>query len=290
MERRARELGVQFHYDTPVQSIVTEPLRRGKHRVRGIGVEGEERPYEIVVSNVDVKPTYEELLDDTDAPLYQRYRQLEPSSSGLVFYWGMTRVFPQLGLHNIFFSDDYRLEFRQIFDELRCPGDPTVYVNITSRICPEDAPPDHENWFVLINAPHEAGQDWAAETARVRAGVLERLSGILGVNLEEHIAAEATMTPRDIQERTGSAHGSLYGISSNSRNAAFLRHRNRSVRHRGLYFCGGSAHPGGGMPLVVLSARIVADLILRRAGRRDAPGEKKTDGEEEHGQTEGRAR
>ncbi len=270
LERLAQELGVQFHYGVSVDRIMTNhegaAPRRFSHRsaVTGLEVAGEHIPAEVVISNADVTTTYERLLHDTEAPLYKRYRTLEPSSSGLVFYWGIRRRFPELGLHNIFFSDDYEGEFRQIFQEGRCGDDPTIYINITSKAgSPNDAPPDGENWFVLVNAPWDNGQDWEAEAARVRTAVLRRLTAELGTDVESLIEVESRMLPPDIAARTDSFRGSLYGISSNSRAAAFLRHRNRSRRYPGLYFVGGSAHPGGGMPLVVLGGGIAAELVRR---------------------------
>ncbi len=262
MERVARELGVRFEYGTRADAIVTD--RNGGGAVRGVRGDGRFFPAQIVVSNVDVTTNYERLLDDTEAPGYRRYRKQEPSSSGIVFYWGVRRLFPELGLHNVFFSDDYRGEFRRIFHDLTAPEDPTIYINITSKAgSPGDAPRDGENWFVLVNAPADYGQDWSVEVARVREAVLRRLKAELQVDLEGEIEEEGVMTPGDIAANTGSYRGSLYGIASNSTTAAFLRHPNRSRRYRGLYHVGGSVHPGGGMPLVVLGGKITADLIRR---------------------------
>jgi phytoene desaturase len=260
LERLARELGVVLHYERPVERILVEP---GSRRVRGVAVAGERLDYDVVVSNVDVSVTYPELLQDEEAPAYRRYRALEPSSSGFVFYWGMGETFPELELHNIFFSEDYRREFEEIFAEQVVPEDPTVYVNITSKVTPGDAPDGGENWFVLLNVPPDRGQDWHTLGARLREAVLRRLSEQLGRDVAAAIVAEDTMSPHDIQERTASPGGSLYGIASNTRFAAFRRHANRSRRYPGLYFTGGSTHPGGGMPLVVLSGRIAAGLIER---------------------------
>jgi phytoene dehydrogenase-like protein len=173
---------------------------------------------------------------------------------------------PELGVNNIFFSGDYPREFRELFVEQICPVDPTVYVNITSKVTPSDAPQQGENWFVLINAPCDVGQDWPGEVAASRGRILSRLQQALGRSVEGAIAVEEVMTPRDIQRNTGSRLGSLYGISSNTSMAAFLRHPNRSRRVRGLYFCGGSVHPGGGMPLAILSGKIAADLVRRHEG------------------------
>ncbi len=264
MEKRARELGVQFRYGTTVKRIRTDrgdPAPGG--RVTGVETAAGFHPYDVVISDADVKPTYRYLLQDPEAPLLKRYERLEPSSSGMVFYWGIKREFPELGLHNIFFSSDYEKEFTEIFDEGRAPSDPTIYINITSKVTPGDAPEGGENWFVLINVPPDRGQDWEAEAARVRETVVRRLSEELGTDVEALIEAEGRLLPPEIEARTDSHAGSLYGISSNTKLAAFLRHPNRSPRYKGLYHCGGSAHPGGGMPLVVLSGLISAELIER---------------------------
>lgn len=267
LEQRAKELGVEIRYGTSVRRIVTTG-DGGKARVTGLETEEGFHPFDVVISDADVKPTYRHLLQDPEAPLLKRYERLEPSSSGMVFYWGVKREFPELGLHNIFFSSDYEREFSEIFDEGRAPRDPTIYINITSKVTAGDAPEGGENWFVLINVPPDRGQDWEAEAERVRATVLHRLSRELGQEIEPLIEAEGRLLPPDIEGRTDSHAGSLYGISSNTKLAAFLRHPNRSPRYKGLYHCGGSAHPGGGMPLVVLSGMISADLIERHETKR----------------------
>jgi diapolycopene oxygenase len=264
IEALARRRGASFHYGSPVERILVEG-----GRARGLGLRGgRERRADLVVCNADAGLAYERLLPGLhEDPLARRYRRLEPSSSGLVFLWGVGASFPELLVNNIFFSDDYRAEFAALFRDLRCPDDPTVYVNITSKVDPPDAPEGCENWFVLVNAPRDAGQDWAAETARVRRAALGRLSRVLGRDIGALVQTEEVLAPPDIRERTGSSHGSLYGISSNGRLAAFLRHPNRHPRVGGLYFCGGSVHPGGGMPLVLRSGMICADLIGRHEGR-----------------------
>lgn len=270
LERLAQDVGVQFHYDTTVHRIAVDspqlpPSRRAARVVTGVVSSEGLHEADVVISNADVTPTYENLLGDTNAPLYRRYQKLEPSSSGLVFYWGVGKRFPELGLHNIFFSDDYRREFSEIFDEGRCPSDPTIYINITSKEgAPGDAPEHGENWFILVNAPADRGQDWGAEGDRLRTVVLDRLSRELNADLAAFIEEETRMTPPDIAAKTDSHRGSLYGIASNTRLAAFLRHPNRSRRYPGLYFVGGSAHPGGGMPLVVLGGKITAKIVQRR--------------------------
>lgn len=255
LEQSARTLGVEFRLGTRVARIRTE-----NGHCAGVEAGGEFHPASLVVSNADVRSTYRTLLQLPQAPAARRYERLEPSSSGLVFLWGVARRFPQLQVNNIFFGSDYPGEFDALFRRLDLPADPTIYVNITSKVDPEDAPPDGENWFILLNGPRNAGQDWPALVARARQHVLARLSRSLGCDLAPLIREEQVITPPDIERDTGSSFGSLYGIASHSPVAAFLRHPNRCRQIGGLYFAGGSVHPGGGMPLALLSGMLAADL------------------------------
>ena len=202
----ASSRGVSFSFNSPVSRILTN-----KGRAKGIHVGGQDVPADIVVSNMDIYPTYRKMLPDHRAP--ERTLSQERSSSALIFYWGMKRVFPDLDLHNIFFSDDYPGEFRKIFDEKSLSEDPTVYINITAKESPEDAPAGGENWFVMINAPGDYGQDWDALVKQARKAILRKLSRMLSVELEDYIAVEEVLTPGGIASRTSSYRGALYGLS-----------------------------------------------------------------------------
>ncbi|TXT64857.1 MAG: hypothetical protein BAJALOKI3v1_160059 [Promethearchaeota archaeon] len=261
LHKAAEELGVKFYFGEKVMKINKE-----KKKIIGITLNSGFKDYDVVISDADVLYTYEELLELPDAKKARRYRKLEPSSSGIVFYWGINRTFEELSVNNIFFSSNYPAEFQAIFENKTMPKEPTVYVNITSKLTPSDAPKDCENWFVLLNAPADENQDWDFLVSNARKATIKLLSKRLGVDIKSHIVTEGVLTPPDIERRTSSTHGSLYGISSNTTKAAFLRHRNRSKEITGLYFCGGSAHPGGGMPLVILSGKICAELVEKYSG------------------------
>ena len=294
--RLALERGVQFHFDSTVERILLrEPAGfkgwLGHRGVRGVRVTGQatsletgqatgrasnqtSSPYssqpqsidisaELVVSNMDIVPTYRKLLPDISHPDFLLNQP--KSTSALIFYWGMDRTYPELDLHNILFSADYPGEFRHLSQSKSLTEDPTVYLYISSKHAPEDAPEGGENWFAMINVPHIAQQDWDAVVIQARERIIRKIEQTLKIPVAPHIRSEFHLDPRDIASRTSSHLGALYGNSSNNLFAAFLRHPNYSRKLSGLYFCGGSVHPGGGVPLCLLSARIVAEQVKKRS-------------------------
>ena len=250
----AEKLGVEFRFNQPVERIVTEG-----DKVKGVTVGGNLFESDIVVSNADIYPTYKKLLPHVKAP--QKILQQEKSSSALIFYWGIKRHFAELDLHNILFSEQYELEFDCLFKHKTLFHDPTIYINITSKYRKEDAPEGCENWFVMVNAPNNSGQDWDKLIKEARKNIVAKINRLLNTDIESLIEVEEILEPRTIESKTSSHAGALYGNASNNRFAAFLRHKNFSSDVNGLYFCGGSVHPGGGIPLCLNSAKIVADLI-----------------------------
>lgn len=252
----ALDLGVVFHLNHKVDQIL---LSDNHKEAIGIQVNHQNILADIVVSNMDIVPTYKNLLAQVKAP--SKILNQERSSSALIFYWGISKQFNNLDLHNIFFSKDYRKEFDTIFKDKTIYLDPTVYINITSKQSSCDAPHGHENWFVMINVPSANGQDWSKLIHNSRKAIIKKLNRLLCVDLEQLITTEEVLDPTQIQARTQSYKGALYGSSSNSPFAAFLRHPNFSKKIKNLYFCGGSVHPGGGIPLCLLSASIVEDSL-----------------------------
>lgn len=174
----------------------------------------------------------------------------------------MNREFKELELHNIFFSNNYKAEFNSLFNTKQLYNDPTVYINITSK-CEANiqAPAGKENWFVMINVPANVGQNWEVYKQQAKDNIIQKLNRILQTNIEPFIEEEEILDPVLIESKTASYMGSLYGTSSNSKMAAFLRHPNFTNAIKGLYFVGGSVHPGGGIPLCLKSAKIMSELV-----------------------------
>ncbi len=251
----AKDLGVIFHFDSKVEEISIE-----NEACKAVIANGKSYRADLVISNMDMVNTYRKLLSDQKQP--EKLLRQPKSSSALIFYWGIKKSFPELGLHNIFFSDDYKEEFDHIFNKGSISSDPTIYVNITSKMQAADAREDGENWFTMINVPNNQGQDWDQLIATARQQMIDKLSRMLNVNLEEYIEEEDYLDPRRIESKTSSSAGSLYGNSSNNPYAAFLRHPHQHNSISNLYFCGGSVHPGGGIPLSLLSAKQMVDYYV----------------------------
>jgi phytoene desaturase len=253
--------GVKFFFNSKVEKINhaqrkisgLEILSNGKIKIKN---------YDAVISNADVSFTYDKLLDvKEENPV--KIKTLEPSSSAVVFYWGIKGTHKELDVHNILFSNNYEKEFHDIFNLKICGDDPTIYIYISSKFNASDAPEECENWFVMINAPVDYGQDWHKEKIRLKEIIVHKIKSVLKIDIADKIISEKIITPEDLEMSTSSERGSIYGISSNNKYAAFMREKNKSRKYNGLYFCGGSAHPGGGIPLVLLSGKITADLVTR---------------------------
>ena len=252
----AKRQGVEFIFNSKVEEIMVEEKRAAGIRYNGNQIE----KANVVVSNMDVYPTYKKLLPKEREP--RVILNQEKSSSALIFYWGLKDyVNKSLSIHNIFFASNYVEEFQNIFEFEALANDLTIYVHITSHHIQTDAPENGENWFVMVNAPNNKGQNWNEIVERTRKNIIQKLESMLGEKIGDKICCEHVWTPRGIEEDTSSHLGALYGNASNSASAAFLRHANNSTKIKDLYFVGGSVHPGGGVPLAILSAKTMSDLI-----------------------------
>lgn len=248
------KLGVKYHTNSDVVKILVED-----DKTKGIQLkQGDILAFDKVITNCDAYYTYKYLLDDHERS--EKVLKQERSSSALIFYWGINRTFEELDLHNILFSNDYKREFDAIAAGSIC-DDPTVYIHITSKHVKDDAPQGCENWFTMINVPYDDGQDWDTLIQQARKDIVSKVNKILKIDITSYITCEEILDPRRIQSQTSSHTGSLYGTSSNNKWAAFARHQNESSHIKDLYFLGGSVHPGGGLPLCMLSAKIVDELI-----------------------------
>ncbi len=247
--RAARRCGVVLRSGADVERILDDGSR-----VRGVRlVGGDEIPADLVVANVDAEHLYADLLPDRAAA--RRVRAVPRSTSGVVVLVGARGATDGIAHHNVWFSSDYRREFAEM-GAGRMPDDPTIYACVSSVTDASQAPRGCENWFLLVNAPPGARVDQSS----YGPWLLERLAR-RGPDLRGRAEFVETIAPRHLEARYRTRGGSIYGTSSDGPRAAFRRPSNVGAR-RGLYLVGGSSHPGGGLPLVALSARIVSDMIL----------------------------
>lgn len=262
LERVARQVGVEIQTCSPVARVI---VRDGA--ARGVLLDdGRSIPASQVIVNADPLYAYRALLPD-DPRMAARLARLEPSCSGMIALLGVSRSYPQLAHHNIFFSSDYPGEFAAIFEKRAPAPDPTVYVCATCVTDPQHAPPGHMNLFVLVNAPARSPRiRWEREAGGYRDLIIRKLERMGLDGLGRSIAYERLITPDDLESRYNAPGGAIYGLASNQPWTAFLRPPLRARGIGRLYFVGGGTHPGGGIPLVLLSGRAVARRVLLDSG------------------------
>lgn len=255
LERLANELNVEIKTSCQVEKIVVEDKK-----AIGVRVSGEILKADFIISNADAIETYRNLL-----PIEKKkFQNREPSCSGFVLLLGTRKKFPQLAHHNIFFSEDYKAEFDAIFKQKRPAMNPTIYISATSVSDQSQAPKNCENLFILINAPYtNETTNWQIEAKSYRDLIIKKLEDFGLEGLENSIDFEQIITPEDFEKKYRANRGSIYGISSNGIFSAFLRVPNKSKEIENLYFVGGATHPGGGIPLVLLSGKMTSEMIKK---------------------------
>lgn len=256
--------GVRFLYNAPVKRIEVD----GDRATGVVLADGSFLGADVIVANADLPYVYSQLLpDEVEA---HRLERLQYTCSAIMFYWGVDTVYPQLGTHNVFLAGDYRSSFDRIFKEHLLPDEPSFYVHAPARTDPSAAPTGEDTLMVLVPAGHLVegfAQDWDALQARARAEVIRRLAASVGiVDLEQHLKFEESYTPRDWLCLYNLAKGAAFGLSHNFLQVGYLRPHNRHRRYGNLYFVGSSTHPGTGLPMVLLSARLTTERILKESG------------------------
>jgi phytoene desaturase len=257
----AEKLGVKFIYDAPVKRLMVE----GSKVVGAETEDGRQMTADIFVGNADLPYIYKELLPDA-APAKSLDEKLYTCST-IMFYWGVDKQYPQVAHHNVFLAGDYKASFDQIFNDHSLPAEPSFYVHAPARTDPSAAPEGQDTLYVLVPVGHldpGSEQDWEALTARARKTVLERLATEMSItDLEKHLKFEITYTPLTWKEQFNLEKGAAFGLSHNFWQVGFLRPQNRHAQYKNLYFAGASTHPGTGLPIVLLSARLTSERILK---------------------------
>jgi diapolycopene oxygenase len=259
LARLGAELGVAFRTSTDVAKITSD---RGK--VTGLATtDGKTHRFDAIVSNSDAVRTHRELIGGAVARRFDHSRTYEPACSGVVLYLGLNKRYDHLAHHDFVFSRDPHEEFHAIYD-LGIPApDPTCYLAATSFSDPSSAPPGGEALYVLVHTPYlRPDHDWNKMLPAYRQVILDKLKRTAGLtDIEDRIVFERHLTPQDIHDRYRVLNGAIYGISSHGLFNGAFKPANRSRELSGLYLAGGAAHPGPGMPMVMMSGWIAADSL-----------------------------
>jgi phytoene desaturase len=257
----AEKLGVKFIYNSPVKEIQIE-----EDRVAAVQTEdGREYSADLFIGNADLPYIYKELL-----PVSKEAETLDKKKytcSTIMFYWGVDKIYPQIAHHNVFLGGDYKASFDSIFDSHTLPEQPSFYIHAPARTDPAAAPAGQDTLYVLVPVGHldeASNQDWDALIDRARTTVFDRIQKDMGIaDLKEHIKFEIMNTPITWKQKYNLEKGAAFGLSHNFWQVGYLRPRNRHARLRNLYFTGASTHPGTGLPIVLLSARLTTERILK---------------------------
>lgn len=279
LAKLAGELGVELRTEADIAMLGIE-----KGAIQSVTLTtGERLMCDAVISNMDALRTYKELVGGPTGESYAK-RGYEPACSGVVLYLGLNRRYEHLAHHDFVFSRDAEEEFDAIYQRGEPAPDPTAYLAATAATDPTSAPEGGEALYVLVHTPHlRPHHDWNELFPGYRQKILDKLKRTAGLeDIEQRIVVEQRLTPVDIHERYRVLEGAIYGLASHGTFTGAFKPGNRSRAVKGLYLAGGAAHPGPGMPMVMMSGWIAADSLDRdlggegmgpeaeRAGRREA--------------------
>ncbi len=257
-----QKLGVKVICNAPVQRI----LVTDKNRVEGVELEdGSKKLADLVVANADLPYVYASLLRDKQKA--RHHRHMKYSCSAIVFHWALDKRYDRLAHHSVFLTEPYKENFRKIFSDKTLSSTPSFYVYSPVRLDASVAPEGHDSLTILVPSGHldaRKQQDWDALMQTSRDFVIQRLKQEGLEDIESHIKFELTGNPVTWNESFHVARGSVFGsISHSIFQMGYFRPHNRHARYKNLYFVGGSTHPGNGVPLVLLSAQLTSERILR---------------------------
>ena len=257
----AEKLGVEFIYNTSVKKIQVDD-----NQVKSVETEdGRSFSADLFVGNADLPYIYKELLPKNNEA--EKLDKKKYTCSTIMFYWGVDKIYPQLAHHNVFLGGDYKASFDSIFDGHTLPDQPSFYIHAPTRTDTSAAPSGQDTLYVLVPVGHlddSVEQNWDAIISRARQTVFDRIEKEMGItDLKDHIKFEIMNTPITWKRTYNLEKGAAFGLSHNFWQVGYLRPRNRHARIKNLYFTGASTHPGTGLPIVLLSARLTTERIMK---------------------------
>ncbi len=259
----AAEMGVEIRTQSPVQQICVD-----HGRVTGVRLEsGEQIQADLVISNADLPYTYRHLIGPEHRRRYtdSRLDAMQYACSGYLLFLGVDRTYPHIQHQGLYFSEDYRANLDDIFKKKKIPAEPSFHLNIPTVTDPSLAPEGHSLIYVLAPMPNlTADIDWDVAAPLVREKLLESLSKIIDPDIREHIVWEREYRPTDWEQDINAVYGTAFGsLAHNFFQSSYFRPHNKDRDISGLYFVGQGTYPGIGMPMVHISAKLVAERIKK---------------------------
>jgi len=257
----AVDLGVEFQYKKTVSNIIVNG-----DKIQGIQLEdGAIINADVVIANADLPYVYSKLLPESR--LSRSLKKKEYSCSAIVFHWGIDKVYPQLAHHSVFLNDPYKQGMDQIFNEKSVSVNPSFYIHAPVRTDKSAAPDNQDTLSVIVPVGHmdeKHEQDWQVLKQTARDGVIRRLKEAGMTDIEDHIKFETSYLPKTWESYCNVTNGSVFGsLSHTIFQMGYFRPHNRHDKYKNLYFVGGSTHPGNGIPLVLMSAKLTSERILK---------------------------
>ena len=261
LQKLIKELGGEIYTSSPVKKVIVDDKK-------AIGVELENNTIvnsDIVVCNSDLVYTYKKLLPESVKlkSMGRKPEELKQASSALLFYWGVDNKLEGMLHHNVYLCKDFKANLEQIFDDKKLPKDPSFYTYIPTKTDPRLAPKGKNVMYILVPVPNLIGKNnWEKGIERIKSQVIKRLKSEFGVDITKDIETERIFTPQEFQSKYNLTAGSAFGLTHHFMQSGYFRPHNVARKTKGLYFVGASTYPGGGIPMVALSAKLVHERIL----------------------------
>lgn len=263
LQKLVIDLGGEIITKSPVKEIIVE-----NKTATGVVTKNGKLEADLVIANSDLVYTYKNLLTSNDRPSMPdaKLDSFKQASSALLFYWGVDDKCEGMLHHNVYLCKDFKKNLEEIFHEKVLPRDPSFYTYIPTKTDPSLAPKGKNVFYVLVPVPNLlAKANWEKGIAKIKSQVLKRLKTEFGLDIENKIKTETVFTPQDFETKFNLYNGSAFGLSHHFFQSGYFRPNNKSKDIKNLYFVGASTYPGGGIPMVTLSAKLVTERILKDA-------------------------
>lgn len=262
LERLVKDLGGKIETNTPVEKVLVED-----NKTTGVEL-GNKSIIEsdIVLCNSDLIYSYKKLLPSNInyKSNFRRPEQLKQASSALLFYFGVDHPLDDMLHHNVYLCKDFKNNLEEIFDSKTLPSNPSFYTYIPTKTDPNLAPKGHNILYILVPVPNlEGNNDWDNGVKKIRTKILSRLKSEYNIDLSNSIKTERVFTPHEFESKFNLTSGSAFGLTHHFLQSGYFRPHNTSRKIQGLYFVGASTYPGGGIPMVTLSAKLVVERIIK---------------------------